>query len=213
MLAPMASRQSTWTCTMTRAGFAPVRTSISRGAAAALRRRRGRARAGQRAGSRRRPPRDARAPPRSSGCPTQLDLRGHHRVVRLGDEAAALAHHARGVRGRGDHRRLLDGHRHQVVRAVDAEVEAQPQRQRIDADHVLDHAVGGRALMPPSRARRARRRSDRRAAATRAAAPPRTACKSREGASGPDLGQGRGGREGRRRCGVTFGHGRSGAVS
>ena len=44
-----------------------------------------------------------------------LDLRGHDRVVGVRGEAAALAHHARGVRRRRDHRRLLDRHRHQVV--------------------------------------------------------------------------------------------------
>jgi hypothetical protein len=75
-----------------------------------------------------------------------LDLRGHHRIVRLGDEAAALAHHARGVRCRGDHRRLLDRHRHQDVAAVDDEVQADPERQRVDADRVLDHAIRDRGV-------------------------------------------------------------------
>jgi len=41
-----------------------------------------------------------------------------------------------------DDGRLLDGHRHQVVRPLTRKVEPTPKRQRVDADDVLDHLVG-----------------------------------------------------------------------
>src|SRR5439155_8353665 len=41
------------------------------------------------------------------------------------------------------HARLLDAHRHQEVAPVDLEVEPDAERQAVDADHVLDHVVGG----------------------------------------------------------------------
>ena len=119
MLAPIASRQSTWTCTITRPGSArtsssraPPPRATSRGSVACAS-----ASSSSPAASRR----AARGV--AVGDADDLDLRGHDRLVGLGDEAAALADHARRVRRRGDDRRLLDRHRHQVVAAVDAEVE------------------------------------------------------------------------------------------
>ncbi len=72
-----------------------------------------------------------------------LDLRGHDRLVGLGDEPAPFANHARGVRGRGDDGRFFDRHGHQHVLAVDPEVEAHAERQGVDADGVLHHAIRG----------------------------------------------------------------------
>ncbi len=144
MLAPIAFRQSTWTWTTTRRGCArtsisraPPPRSTSRGSVAC-------ARSMQLPGRRL----EARHRGLRIGDVDDLDLRGHHRIVRLGDEAAPLAHHPGRVRGGGDHRRLFDRHRHQHVAPVDAEVEPQPQRQRIDADHVLDDPVRGRGVEP-----------------------------------------------------------------
>ena len=70
-----------------------------------------------------------RAPPRGRATLRELDLRDHERRVHLGLEAAALAHHLRRVRRRGDDARLLDDHRHDVVVAVDAHVERDAVRQ------------------------------------------------------------------------------------
>ena len=145
-LAPMASRQSTCRCTTTP-------PALQRAGRRGRRRRRRCARPGC-AARRRGPPAGAPPPQASSriscwcarsrstrgrhvGHADDLHLGGHHRLVGLGLEAAPAAHHARGVRGGGDHRRLLDRHRHQVVPAVDQEVEPQPQRQGVDADGVL----------------------------------------------------------------------------
>ena len=77
-----------------------------------------------------------------------LDLRGHHRVVGVGEEAAPGPHHAGGVRGRRDDRRFFHHHRHQEVPIVDPKVEPQPEGQAIDPDDVLDHPVGGLGVEP-----------------------------------------------------------------
>jgi hypothetical protein len=69
--------------------------------------------------------------------------------VRHGHEAAALAHHARGIGGRRDHRRLLDGHGNQAIHAVDKEIETESERHGVDADGVLDHAIGTSGAIPP----------------------------------------------------------------
>jgi hypothetical protein len=86
--------------------------------------------------------RDGRARRRSVGHLAQLDLCGHDGLVRIGGKTAALAHHARGVRGRRDNRRFLDGHGDQAIDAVDEEIEAKAERHGIDANGVFDHAIG-----------------------------------------------------------------------
>ena len=150
-LAPIASRQSTCTCTTTpRLASAPGATASPSPPAMRTSRLRGPPpRATSRGTAARARARISCWCARSrstvagmSGTPDNLHLRGHHRLVGLGLEAAARAHHARGVRGGGDHRRLLDRHRHQVVLAVDQEVEPQAQRQGVDADGVLHQPVG-----------------------------------------------------------------------
>ena len=57
-----------------------------------------------------------------------LDLADHLRGGRFGAEPPASAGQFGGEGGPGDHRRLLDRHRHQDVPTVDPEVERDPQR-------------------------------------------------------------------------------------
>ncbi len=71
----------------------------------------------------------------------QLDLRGHDGFVPFGGKTTTFAHHARRIRGRRDDRGLLDGHGDQSIHTIDEEVQPQPERQGVDADGVLDHAV------------------------------------------------------------------------
>ena len=157
-LAPMASRQSTCTWTTTRRLFQrarrpgrrrppPMRTSRLRGPPP---------RATSRGTAAQASARISRSCSRSSAAlalrvadPDQLHLGGHHRIVGLGLEAAPGAHHPRGVGGGGDHRGLLDRHGHQVVPAVDPEVEPQAQRQRVDPHGVLDQSSASPASRPP----------------------------------------------------------------
>ena len=72
----------------------------------------------------------------------QLDLADHQRRIDLAREAAARAHHLRGVRRGGDDAGLLDDHRHDVVVAVDADVERDAVRERVRPEDVLDELVG-----------------------------------------------------------------------
>ncbi len=71
-----------------------------------------------------------------------LDLADHHRVVRLRRETTGLPDDLRGERHRGDHRRLLDCHRNQVVPSIDLKIQAQSEREAESAHRVLDHLVG-----------------------------------------------------------------------
>ena len=172
--APIASWQSTRTCTTTMSSAEHARLDAARAAAARdeARRPRGRrARGSPRACAAMRSRRRARRRVTSRSC----DLRDHERRVDLGDEAAAGAHHLRGVRRRRDDARLLDDHRHDVVVAVDAHVERDAVGQRVRAEDVLDELVGRlgveparleRALDVARVARRSRRRRARGAPAT-----------------------------------------------
>src|SRR5207237_851575 len=70
-----------------------------------------------------------------------LDLADHRwRRCLRGD--AAGARHPRRVRRRCHDGRLLDRHRHDDLEPVDDEVDRDRERQRVRADHVLDHLVG-----------------------------------------------------------------------
>ena len=42
----------------------------------------------------------------------------------------------------GHHRWLFDRHRHQHLAPVDQEIQANPQRQGVQADDIFDHVVG-----------------------------------------------------------------------
>ena len=178
MLAPIASRQSTWTCTIDAARDA---------CAPRARARRRRDRRGGAASA------CASASSSALAASTRLrravrivdaddlDLRGHHRIVGVGDEAAALAHHARGVRRRGDHRRLLDRHRHQVVAAVDQEVQPDARaaaRRRRPRSRPRDRRSRV-SMPPPSSVRRSSFRQVRVQAQQRAAARRRAGGRSR----------------------------------
>ena len=79
----------------------------------------------------------------------ELDLRDHHRRVGPRPEAAARPHHLRRVARRRHDGRLLDGHRHEPVDAVDADVGDDPHRQLVGADDVLDHLVRELQREPP----------------------------------------------------------------
>jgi hypothetical protein len=77
-----------------------------------------------------------------------LDLADHHRLGGLGPEAAAGADELGRVADGRQHARLLDGHRDEIVAAVDEEIGRHAQRQGIGAQRVLDHQVGLRRSQP-----------------------------------------------------------------
>ena len=72
----------------------------------------------------------------------ELDLADHCPGIRFCREAAARPRDQGRIRGRRDHRRLLDHHRNHVIAAVHLEVERHPEGERERADGVLDHDVG-----------------------------------------------------------------------
>ena len=116
-----------------------------------------------------------------------LDLADHHRLVGVGGEAARLAHDLRGERDRGHDRGLLDRHRHEVVAAVDLEVqpEARAAGEKVPtafsiivfAVSIPQGPVAARAGRAPRRTAGTSSRSGR-AARTSAACESQTASRS-----------------------------------
>ena len=69
-----------------------------------------------------------------SGALKHQDSMGNTSVIRAGEFG--------GVRGRSNHRRLLDAHRHQIILAVDEEVCGYAHWQLSGPNNVLYHTVG-----------------------------------------------------------------------
>ncbi len=91
--------------------------------------------------------------PRRAGQVVQvehLNLADHHRLRRLGREAATGADELGRVADGGQHARLLDGHGDEIVAAVDEEIGGHTQRQGIGAQRVLDHVIGLAGSQPPT---------------------------------------------------------------
>ena len=72
----------------------------------------------------------------------ELNLGGHDRRCRLTEKTAGHPDLTGGVRRSRDDGRLLDGHWHQHIVAVHAEVESHRKGQAMHPDHVFAHAVG-----------------------------------------------------------------------
>ena len=79
----------------------------------------------------------------------ELNLADHARRVGLGCKAAAFSGQLGSEREPGNHRGFLDGHGHQDVAPVDLQVGGDAQRQAVNRDHVLDHAVSLLESDPP----------------------------------------------------------------
>jgi hypothetical protein len=92
---------------------------------------------------------DALCRSRAVGQPAHLDLRDHPRGIHRRQEPAAGANHLRRVRRRRHDARLLDHHRHDVIVAVDADVERDAVRQGVRPEDVLDELVGGLGVEAP----------------------------------------------------------------
>ena len=75
-----------------------------------------------------------------------LHLSDQDRVGRRRLKSAGQARRARGAREPGDNGRFLYGKGHDVVFAVDEEVERDAQGQAQHADNILDHLVRGLTL-------------------------------------------------------------------
>ena len=71
-----------------------------------------------------------------------LHLTDHLRLGGVRDEAASSAGELGHERRARDDRRLLNRHRHEHFAAIDEEVGGDAERQRVQADDVLDHVVG-----------------------------------------------------------------------
>jgi hypothetical protein len=57
-------------------------------------------------------------------------------------EPPTLAHESGRIAQPGDDGRLLDSHRDQVIAAINVEVGGNAQRETINADYILNHALG-----------------------------------------------------------------------
>ncbi len=72
-----------------------------------------------------------------------LHLADHERIGGRGAESAAGAGQFCHERRAGHHRRLLERHGDEHIPPVDPEIQGNPQRQAVQADHIFDHVVGG----------------------------------------------------------------------
>ena len=87
-----------------------------------------------------------------------LDLCLHYRTRTRGVESSGLSGDSRRITCCGNDRRLLGGHRHHDVGAVDGEIRRQADGHSKDADGILDHLIGlldGQSVIRRERVQRA----------------------------------------------------------